>query len=125
MPAYDHSYSPPAPIAWATLRSPETGATVTNVPMLLYAGADLTLVPRTVVGQLGVWPTPDRHYELMGLDGNRSLASIVNLDLILDGKAYRGPYLLSEDAVGVIGRNVLNHLSLEFDGPALEWNVSK
>lgn len=123
MPAYDESYSPPAPIAEAILRSPDTGELVSNIPMLLDTGADLTLVPRIAVGQLGVLPIPDQQYELMGFDGNRSLASVVILDLILNGKAYRGRYLLTEDAAGVIGRNVLNHLSVNFDGPALEWDV--
>ena len=45
MPAYDESYSPPAPIAEAILRSPDTGELVSNISMLLDTGADLTLVP--------------------------------------------------------------------------------
>lgn len=124
MPAYDESYSPAAPITQAILRSPETGEMVSNIPMLLDTGADLTLVPRVAVDQLGILAIPDEQCELMGFDGTRSLADVVVLDLILFGKAYRGRYLLSEDATGVVGRNVLNHLTIEFDGPALMWNVS-
>lgn len=124
MPAYDESYSPPAPIVQAMLRSAESGKLVSNIPMLLDTGADLTLVPRIAVDQLGIPVILDEQYELMGFDGNRSLASVVVLDLILFGKAYRGRYLLSGDATGVVGRNVLNHLTIEFDGPALMWNVT-
>ena len=124
MPAYDNSYSPPAPMTMTTLRS-ETGATISDIPMLLDTGADLTLVPRTAVDRLKVLPIPDQQFELMAFDGNRSLASAVILDLIFAEKVFRGRYLLTDDAVGVIGRNVLNHLTVEFDGPALKWNVSK
>ena len=126
MPKYDKvRYSPPAPVAETTLRCLETQATVGNVVMLLDTGSDLTLVSRKAVDRLGVSPVPNQQFELMGFDGSRSSASVVVLDLILNGKAFRGPYVLSDDDVGIIGRDVLNHLSLEFDGPALEWNVSK
>lgn len=125
MPAYDQSYSPPAPIALTTWRNSETSETVANIPMLLDTGADATIVPRVIADQLGVSPIPDQQYELMGFDGNRSLAQVVILDLLLFGKAFRGSYLLSEDAVGIIGRDVLNHLIFKFDGPALEWNGLK
>ena len=93
--------------------------------MLLDTGDDVTLVPRTAVDQLGVSPIADQQYELIGFDGSRSFASVVVLDLILFGRAYRGRYLLSKDPVGIIGRDVLNHLAFEFNGPALEWHVSK
>lgn len=125
MPAYDQNYSPPAPIALTTWRHSETGGMVANIPMLLDTGADATIVPRVVAGQLRVSPIPDQKYELMGFDGNRSLAPVVILDLLFFGKAFRGNYLLSEDDVGIIGRDVLNHLSFKFDGPALEWTVNK
>lgn len=124
MPEYDQNYSPPAPIALTTWRNSETNGTIANIPMLLDTGADATIVPRVVADQLGVSPIPDQKYELMGFDGNRSFAPVVILDLLLFGKAFRGNYLLSEDAVGIIGRDVINHLVLNFDGPDLEWNAS-
>lgn len=125
MPAYDQNYSPPAPVALTTWRNSETGETVANIPMLLDTGADVTMVPQVVADQLGVSPISDQQFELMGFDGNRSFARVVLLDLLFFGKAFRGSYLLSEDAVGIIGRDVLNHLLFKFDEPALEWNVSK
>lgn len=124
MPAYDERQSPPAPIAQAMLRSVETGEMVKNIPMLLDTGADLTLVPRIAVSQLGVSPISHEACEVTGFDGNRSVASVVVVDLILFGLAFRGRYLLSDDAIGIVGRNVLNHVTLEFNGPALEWNIS-
>ena len=124
MLAFDRSYSPPAPVALTTWRHSETGETVANIPMLIDTGADATIVPRVVADQLGVSPILDQQYELMGFDGNRSFARAVILDLLFFGKAFRGSYLLSDDAVGIVGRDVLNHLVLKFDGPALEWNAN-
>ncbi len=123
MPAYDQNCSPPAPIAPATWRNADTGETVANVSMLLDTGADVTLVPQFVVDQLGASALPDQQYELAGFDGVHSWASAVILDLIWFRKAFRGRYLLTEDSVGIIGRDVLNHLTVEFNGPELEWNV--
>ena len=54
MPAYDGAlFSPPAPLARVTLRHPSSGAAVSDVPMLLDTGADVTLLPQSYVERLG------------------------------------------------------------------------
>lgn len=123
MPAYDLNYSPPAPLALTTWRCSESGEMIDGIPMLLDTGSDVTIVPKTVIEQFDVAPIAGEQYELSGFDGNRSWASVVILDLIFSGKAFRGRYLVSNDTVGVVGRDVLNHLMTEFDGPALQWNA--
>jgi hypothetical protein len=46
MPTYDdHFFHPPAPLVRVTLRNSQDGETVSNVPMLIDSGADVTLVP--------------------------------------------------------------------------------
>ena len=60
-------------------------------------------------------------YELMGFDGSRSLARAVRLHLEFLGKTFRGQFLLTDQEWGFMGRDVLNHLSLAFDGPRLIW----
>src|SRR5712691_13510208 len=55
MPNYDAShFDPPAPVVYVTLRYPHSGATVSNVQLLLDTGADVTILPRMVVERLGV-----------------------------------------------------------------------
>jgi predicted aspartyl protease len=55
MPSYDTAhFDPPAPVAHVMLRNPHSGATVSNVRVLLDTGADITLLPRTAIEQLGV-----------------------------------------------------------------------
>jgi hypothetical protein len=121
MEAYDAVlFSPPAPLARVTLRDPESGTLISGVPMLVDTGADVTLIPRASILQLGVTAAPG-DYELMGFDGSKSLVQAVRLNMELLGKAFRGQFLLIDQEWGLLGRDVLNHLPLLFDGPRLIW----
>lgn len=123
MPRYDAlRHDPPAPVASVTLRDTATGKSVSDVLLLLDTGADVTLLPRTAVERLGVTLVSGMDYELLGFDGSRSTARAVDLDMIFLSRAYRGRYLLVDDAEGVLGRDVLASVALLFDGPAQEWS---
>lgn len=123
MPAYDRLlFTPPAPVARVILRNPHTGATANDVPMLIDSGADATLLPRPSVVKIGIQPDPDQSYELMGFDGGISISHAVQLDLIFLRRAFKGRFLLIDQEWGLIGRDILNHLSLNLDGPQLNWD---
>lgn len=123
MPSYDAThFDPPAPVAQAMLRNPHSGATVSDVLLLLDTGADITLLPRTAVEQLGVPLLADQRYELMGFDGSKSFAPVVILDLLFLRRAFRGRYLLIEEERGIMGRDILNHVILLLDGPRQQWS---
>jgi predicted aspartyl protease len=123
MPSYDASdFDPPAPVARVVLRNPDTGATVSDVSVLLDTGADVTLLPRTAVERLGVPLLPDQRYELMSFDGSKSFAPVVILDLLFLRRAFRGRYLLIEAERGILGRDILNHVTLLLDGPRRQWS---
>lgn len=125
MPTYDSElFSPPAPLAQVMLRNPNSRATLADVPMLLDSGADVTLVPEFCLAPLGITPLADQRYELMGFDGSVNTASVVRLEMVFAGRAFKGQYLLIDQAWGVMGRNILNAVSLLFDGPRLTWNES-
>lgn len=122
MKGYEAShFDPPAPVAEVVLRNPKSG-TVSDALLLLDTGADVTLLPRAAVEQLGVQPIADQKYELMGFDGSRSLAPIVMLDMVFLNRAFRGRYLLIEEERGILGRDILNHLILLLDGPQHQWS---
>ena len=124
MPPYDGaSFDPPAPVARVVLRNREDGTQWVDVPMLIDSGADVTIIPATATQQLGVRPTPNRQYELMGFDGSIRTVPTVEVDLILFGRTYRGQFLLLEQEWGILGRNILNTLRLVLDGPRLEWGI--
>jgi Aspartyl protease len=123
MPSYDASdFDPPAPVARVVLRNPHSGASVSDVPLLLDTGADVTLLPRTAVERLGVPLQPDQRYELMSFDGSKSFAPVVMLDLLFLQRAFRGRYLVIEAERGILGRDILNHVTLLLDGPRQQWS---
>jgi predicted aspartyl protease len=122
MPNYDSTgFNPPAPLARVTLGNQSTGATRTDVPMLLDTGADVTLVPRWVIDQLDLSPVPGKGFELVGFDGTTSLAQVCQAELIFLNRTFRGQFLLIENEWGILGRNVLNAVSLCLEGTRLNW----
>ena len=124
MPTYDSvRFSPAAPVALIGLRDTSGSRVVSDVPMLLDTGADITLLPSGAVNQLAVPLDPAQIYELMGFDGARSKAQAVHLDLMLLGLTFRGRFLLIDQPEGVLGRDILNHLNVGLNGPRLVWEV--
>ena len=55
----------------------------------------------------------------------RRQALAVHLDLIFLGLTFRGRFLLIDQSDGVLGRNILNHLNVVFNGPGLLWETVK
>ena len=73
-------------------------------------------------GTLAPLVSPDAtQYELEAFDGSKSTAPAVTAELQFLGKSFRGQFLLVEGWHGVLGRNLLNNLSLVFDGPSRKW----
>ena len=126
MPAYDtKQFDPPAPVAYVTLRHPATGASISDVPMLLDTGADVTLLPREIIEQLGVPPIEDKVYEVEGFDGGTKLAEVVQVELVFLRRKFKGQFLLIDQPVGIMGRNILNAVMLLLDGPRGSWEEHK
>lgn len=89
--------------------------------MLLDSGSDVTLVPSSFVERLDLNVDSELAYELMAFDGSLSLASVVHLEILFINRTFRGRFLVIEQEWGVIGRNLMNLLSLVFDGPKKFW----
>ncbi len=122
MPVYDDVlFDPPAPVAILTLRDPQSGRSVSGIAALIDSGADVTLIPQASVDVLGLKPSAEERYELLAFDGARSLARAVDLELHFLRRSFRGRFLVIDQPWGVLGRNVLNHMSLLLDGPGLAW----
>jgi hypothetical protein len=122
MPEYDSDrFHPPAAVAMVTIVAPASGSSVPNVPMLLDSGADVSLLPRSFVAQLIDGDEDLPQFELEAFDGSKCFASAAELELQFFGKSFRGQFLLQDGPIGILGRNVLNSVSVIFDGPALNW----
>ena len=123
MPNYDNNlFNPPAPLAKVILRHPQNKKEISDIPMLIDTGADVSLIPQTSVNLLQIEMDPTKVYELIGFDGNKSVAGVVQVELIFMKKTFKGQFLLTEQEWGILGRDILNHLSLLFDGPRLIWS---
>ena len=126
MTTYDgQSFQSPAPVASVKLRDPQSGKSVADVQLLIDTGADVTLSPRASIEKLGLQPNTAAQYELAGFDGQRSLAAAVDLDRTFADTVIRGRYLLTDDLVGILGRDVLNFFVTFLDGPAGEWSSTR
>src|SRR5438105_1588671 len=115
MQAYDgQRFDPPAPLALVTVRSVKAAVVIPDVPMLIDTGADVSLLPRALLAAIAA---PDaKQYELEAFDGTKSTAPAITAELQFLGKTFRGQFLLIDSWYGILGRNVLNNLSLLLDG---------
>jgi len=120
MPGYEAArFDPPAPLAQVTVKSEQLGIVIRDVPMLLDTGADVSLLPRSQVAALA--SADAKQYELEAFDGTTSTAPAVTVELQFLDKSFRGQFLLIDGWHGILGRNVLNNLSVLFDGPSQKW----
>ncbi|MCI0381239.1 MAG: hypothetical protein L0215_26945 [Gemmataceae bacterium] len=93
--------------------------------MLLDTGADVSFLPREpIIGLIGDQQQLSQ-YEVEAFDGTKSLAPVVFQELVFLGKSFRGQFLLIDGRYGFLGRNVLNSVSLVFDGPSRNWKENR
>jgi predicted aspartyl protease len=122
MPPYDDRlFVPPAPVLNARLRNPQSGTIIPDVLLLIDTGADVTLLPLGMVNAAGIEQT-GTSYELLAFDGRSHSASVVRAELLLHGRTFRGQFLVIDQEVGILGRNILNTLALLLDGPQQTWS---
>lgn len=122
IPYDDRHYQPPAPVATLTLRTIDgTNITVANVVALVDTGADVTLLPRWAIEQLGLQPKVDDSVQLAWFDGSTHSAESVELEVSFQGGRFQGRYALVDQPHGILGRNLLNYFRIQFDGPNKSW----
>lgn len=91
--------------------------------MLIDTGADVTLIPGACAERLGLYGKVEEGFVLKAFEGSSAPANSVLAEMVLLGKSFRGRFLTIDQECGIIGRNVLNHLAISFDGPRLQWRV--
>jgi hypothetical protein len=114
-------FDPPAPVALVSVRHPTSGQIASEIPMLIDTGADVSLLPRAAAEKIGLVIDAQSGYELSGFDGNKSLAPSAEAHMLFLSRTFRGRYLLIQQEWGIIGRDILNHVSLLLDGVHLSW----
>jgi len=91
------------------------------VILLVDSGADVTLLPRRAIEQLQIAAVTGAGYEVAGFDGTKSFVPAVIADMLFLRRVFKGQYLVTDEDLGVLGRDVLNHIVLLLDGPGLTW----
>ena len=126
MPKYDaENFDPPAPVAHVTLRHPATGDSISNVPMLIDTGADASLVPVAFAEELGIQAEVEITYEVQGFGGESKQLPVAQLEMIFLGRKFTGQFLLVDQPIGILGRNILSAVSIVLDGPRSKWDELK
>ena len=80
--------------------------------MLIDTGADETLLPLWAARELGLSGIPGKSYELIGFEGSSYSALAAHAEMAFLDRRFRGPFLLIDQEIGIIGRNILNSVSL-------------
>lgn len=120
---YNLDYHPPAPFLMVQWAVPGTNRTTELLSAFVDTGADGTIVPEKYIMPLQL-PIDDRKY-LRSQWGERRTVDIYRMEVRIG--EIRFPFVeIVADEIGdeiVVGRNILNHLILTFNGPNLQLNV--
>jgi hypothetical protein len=65
---------------------------------------------------------PISSYEVMAYDNTVRECPAVRAEVVFLRKRFKGQFLVLDQEVGVLGRDVLNHVLLILDGPHREWD---
>jgi clan AA aspartic protease len=112
--AFDPSFQPPAPVLPIGIGSIDAGSPTTMVRMLVDTGADCTLIPARLARLLRL-PIVDK-VEVRGVGAQAIQVSVHAARVLIAGTRIVARLIAFEDEA-LLGRDLLNRLSLEIDGP--------
>jgi hypothetical protein len=119
---YDSDYDPPMPVVDLSIGLPLSD-TIVDLPAIVDSGADGTMIPVRHLQQVGA--RRSRKAMMRGVTGGAALVDLYAVAVRLG--SYRQGFV---EVVGVvdsdetiIGRDILNHLSVTLNGPALAVEI--
>jgi predicted aspartyl protease len=115
--SYSTRYYPSMPAVEAALGAPETGFSLGPLSTIIDTGADITTVPKEYLVHLGA-PVVASGY-LRSPWGERHMVKIYEVNVRVGGHNLYEVEVASEPGGRevLLGRNVLNQLNLQLDGP--------
>jgi predicted aspartyl protease len=122
VPAFDFHFTPPAPVGGVVITHPITGASSVLLRGKLDTGADVSVIPETLVSQLSL--TAKAYLWARGFDGTFSQRPVYYVRLSLEGHQLPVVKCIAADRHNVlIGRNVLNRFIVTLDGRNLRFTL--
>ena len=116
---YSNHYDPPAPVLRTLVSVPEdgTGSSAEEVVALCDTGADITAVPTDVIARLGLAEVDEIQVE--PYEGEPMTKPVYAALVQLPGLTPQIARVIPVDGQdAVLGRDLLNSLRLELDGPS-------
>lgn len=122
MEHYSRVYSPPAPVVTVTLFDAVTGSERAKLEAKLDTGADVTVLPESVIAQLAL--VPRAKAVLRGFDGRASTRLVYYVGMRVMGVTLPAVRCVTATRTGaLLGRNVLNRFVITLDGPGLVLEI--
>lgn len=114
---YSPSRSPEIPAVIVTLRSPDAVQSIPGVSAHIDTAADRTLIPLSLLQQLGLMPL--RQITARGLGSIIQSVDEYELDIEIAGVAIISTKVITHasEPFVLIGRDILNLFRVTFDGP--------
>lgn len=97
---------------------------VSDVPLLIDTGADISIVPLAVATTVGAVIQPSG-VPIQFSTGAETVLDRAELTVEFLRYRFRGSFLVTESSYGIAGRNMLNLLMLTLDGPHLTWSLAR
>ena len=121
MPSYNAAFTPPAPVA-AVVVTHATRGTNAAISGKIDSGADLTVLPESLVAQLGL--SANGRVWTRGFEGTYSHRLLYYVQMRVEG--FNVPVVrcvASPRKDVLLGRNVLNRFVILLDGPNLTFSL--
>jgi hypothetical protein len=120
---YNRQVEPPAPFVYVSLRCPETGKAVDNLPAQVDTAADRTVIPGSLVDRLDLVPLDE--LRVAGLGGQTFVSTTYRIELTLRELSPQTVEVIAhpEEPFVLLGRDVLNRHRLLLDGPGLALEI--
>jgi predicted aspartyl protease len=121
--SYTESFSPPAPILPVEIFIPDEPQQRVQVDAKLDTAADISAIPFSVVNEWGLEPVSE--VLVAGYSAETAVLSTYAVALELPEARIRSiEVVVVPDSCALLGRDVLNHFSINLNGPDLIFEIT-